>query len=49
MDGRLYAVVDPATKERPDVAGIAGFMVPSSAGWATHRPSAPHVAPATAS
>jgi hypothetical protein len=49
MDGRLYAVVDPATKERPDVAGIAGFMVPSSAGWATHRPSVPHVAPATAS
>lgn len=49
MDGRLYAVVDPAAKERPDVPGLAGFIVPGTAGWATHRPSAPHVAPATAS
>ena len=49
MDGRLYAVVDPAAKERPAVAGLAGFIVPGTAGWATHRPSTPQVAPATAS
>lgn len=49
MDGRLYAVVDPAATERPDVPGLAGFIVPGTAGWATHRPSTPHVASATAS
>jgi len=49
MDGRLYAVVDPAAKERPKVPGVMGFIVPGTAGWATHRPSSAHVAPATAS
>jgi hypothetical protein len=49
MDGLLYAVVDAAAKERPAVAGLAGFIVPGTAGWATHRPSTPQVAPATAS
>ena len=49
MDGRFYAVVDPAAKERPDAAGLTGYIVPCTAGWATHRPRTPQVAPATAS
>jgi hypothetical protein len=35
MDGRLYAVAEATTKER-SAPGLAGIIVPSTGGWATH-------------
>jgi hypothetical protein len=36
MDGRFYAVVDSPTWEGRRLPGLAGVIVPSDAGWATH-------------
>jgi hypothetical protein len=35
MDGRLYAVADSAAR-RPALPGLAGVIMPSTAGWARH-------------
>jgi hypothetical protein len=47
--GGLFAVVDPAATELPDVPGLAGAIVPRPGGWATRaRPvGGVRVAPAT--
>lgn len=46
-DGGLWAVVDPAATETPDVPGLAGTIVPAASGWAT-RPTPPRVRVAAA-
>lgn len=50
MDGRLYAVVDSTTPRGRALPGLAGVIMPSTGGWATHtlRPGSLGIEPVVA-